>query len=210
MDKRRLVNIGLIGLSIALCWFFPLFHVRPLGGTESNDAGKPLVAPGLVDGSTPPVLSDYVRSAVELVELCNAFDADANKAKERFGKRTGLGGGFHFCVRGEGIVESIDEEQAILSVDGSPQRVRLELGPIIGNTVREAVGVKASEFKNSQEFNSFASQLNLQVEQKVIAPLRNHLQLGTHVQFVGCAKINSKSELDPLRLVPIEIMISPR
>ncbi len=107
-------------------------------------------------------------------------------------------------------MESIDDEQAVLSVDGSPRRVRLELGPIIGNTVREAVGVKASEFENSQEFNSFASQLNLQVEQQVISPIRDQLQLGTRVQFVGCAKINSKSELDPLRLVPIEIKTSPR
>lgn len=210
MNKRRIVNIGLIGLSIALCWFFPLFHVRPLGSSESKDTGEPLVAPSLGDRSSPPVLSDYVKSAVELVELCNSFDADANKAKERFGRRTGLGGGYHFCIRGEGIVESIDEEQAVLTVGGSSRRVRLELGPIIGNTVREAVGVKASEFKNSQEFNSFASQLNLQVEQHVIAPHRDQLQPGTRVQFVGCAKINSKSELDPLRLVPIEIKISPR
>ncbi len=210
MNKRRLVNIGLIGLSIALCWFFPLFQVRPLGGKESKDTGNPIVTPSSADRSTSPILSDYVRSAVELVELCNAFDADASKAKERYGRRSGLGGGFHFCVRGEGMVESIDDEQAVLSVDGSPRRVRLELGPIIGNTVREAVSVKASEFKNSQEFNSFASQLNLQVEQQVISPNRDQLQRGTRVQFVGCAKINSKSELDPLRLVPIEIKTSPR
>jgi predicted lipoprotein len=76
---------------------------------------------------------------------------------------------------------------------------------VVDNTIREAIGVKASDFANSQDFNAVSSELNRRVEQEVIAPNRAFLKVGMLVDFVGCAKIGGKSDLDPLGLIPIQL-----
>ncbi len=121
-----------------------------------------------------------------------------------------MGGAWYFCVQGAGIVESVDKARAVIAIAGTSRRVHLELGVAVDSTVREAVGVKASQFQNSQEFNAYSAELNRQVEEDVVALNRNALLQGAQVSFVGCAKVSGKSDLDPLRLIPIRLEITFR
>ncbi len=95
----------------------------------------------------------------------------------------------------------------VLRVANNPRRACLELGVVVDNTVREAVGVKASDFANSQDFNAISSELNRRVEQEVIAPNRALLKPGVVAEFVGCAKVGGRSDLDPLCLIPIRLEV---
>jgi len=193
---------------IGLCWFFPLFHIRPLGGDTQGGVSFQLANKTPASGE-PRKLEAYATTATEVLALWQAFYTDAAKAKKELGKQAGLGGAFFFCVRGKGTVESVEHDRVLLEVEGSPRRVCLELGVVVDNTVREAVGVKASDFNNSQDFNALSLDLNRQVEENVIAPNRELLKVGIQVDFVGCCKIGGKSDLDPLCLIPIQLSVSP-
>ena len=216
MSRRQSFLYG--GLFIAggiACWFFPLFHIRPLG-EERSTTGHQSGAP---DEPAPANPADFVKSfwagplragegATDVITLWKAFDANATNARTEYGHQAGLGGAWYFCVRGEGVVETVEKKQAILAVAGSSRHVRLDLGLVVDNTVREALGVKASSFANSQDFNAVSSELNRRVEQEVIPPNRPLLTPGAEVEFVGCAKIAGLSDLDLIRLIPVRLTIA--
>jgi hypothetical protein len=196
------------------CWFVPLFHIRPSGG-GATEVGKLSATPRK---SRPADPATYVSGfwdgplrtgdgGTEITRLWDAFEADTSKARSQYGRQAGLGGPWYFCVRGQGTVETVEKNRVVLRVASSPRRACLELGVVVDNTVREAVGVKASDFANSQNFNAISSELNGRVEQEVIAPNRALLKPGVIVEFVGCAKIGGKSDLDPLCLIPIRLEV---
>ncbi len=192
-------------------WFFPLFHVRPLNvdatESESQAARRPSAS---VDPSVyaSEVWSGPVRAgatSTSITELWGAFDADPANARTRYGRQPGLGGAWYFCVRGQGTVEAVDSTRVVLAIADCSRRVCLDLGVVVDNRVRDAIGVKASEFANSQAFNAVSSELNRRAEQDVIAANRDQLKKGMVVDFVGCAEVRGKSDLDPLSVVPIHI-----
>jgi predicted lipoprotein len=204
-----LLIVGGIG-----CWFLPLFHIRPLGG-GATEAGKRSATPRKSGPADPSAyVSDFWdgplrtgEAGTEITRLWDAFDEDTSKARIQYGRQAGLGGAWYFCVRGQGKVETVEKNRVVLRIANSPRRACLELGVVVDNTVREAVGVKASDFANSQNFNAISSELNGRVEQEVIAPNRPLLKPGVVVEFVGCAKIGGKSDLDPLCLIPIRLEV---
>ena len=204
MSHRQLIVCGSLLLSGGLaCWYFPLFHIRPIKSESSELAQN---APAKAGARKLDTLAAYA-TGTDVMQLWNAFDADLSKANSQYGRQAGLGGAWYFRVQGTGIVDSIEKNRLVLSIANSPRRVSLDMGVVVDSTVREAIGVKASEFANSQDFNAVSTELNRQVEQDVIAPNRERLTPGVSVSFVGCAKINGKSDLDPLRLIPIRIEI---
>lgn len=198
-----LISLFIVGSLV--CWFFPLFHIRILDRNSTNEASvsrgqKPRTT------SASQKLETY-GTATDIAELWTAFDVDASRARRRYGRQAGLGGAWYFCVHGYGTVQTIEDDQVFLSISGSAQRVGLELGLVVGNTVREAIGVKPSDFANSQDFNAVSSELNHHIEHEVIAPRRALLEKGVKIEFVGCAKISSKANLDTLLLTPIRLKI---
>ncbi|WP_197455995.1 DUF2291 family protein [Stieleria neptunia] len=146
-------------------------------------------------------------AATTITQLWDAFDADATVARSQYGQQAGLGGAWYFCVRGQGTVQVVEKDRVVLAVAESSRRVCLDLGVVVDNTVREAIGVKASDFANSQAFNAVSTELNLRVEKEVITEKRAFLKKDVIVDFVGCTKIGGKSDLDPLCLIPIQIHI---
>lgn len=184
-------------------WFFPLFHIRPLGAhlqakedRTTEQAGK----------AVPRKLAEYT-SGTLVNELWEKCDVDLAQAQKQLGQQVGLGGAWYFCVQGTGTIKAIASTSAEVAIEGSSRHVRLELDAVVDNTVRDSLGLKASQFLNSQEFNAFAAELNRQVEEDVIKPNRELLQPGVSVSFVGCAKIARKSDLEPLRLIPIRLAV---
>lgn len=214
MSRRQLLRGGiLVVIGGILCYLFPLFHVRRLGDTAEGNAGDSANRPGHADAAS------YVRQfwdgplrrgegATEVTQLWAAWDADRTKANRDYGRQVGLGGAWYFCVHGQGRIESIDRDRCSVALSATSRRVCIELGVIVDNTVRDAIGVNVNEFANSQEFNAVSAELNRRVEQDVIAPNRPLFTPGDAVTFIGCAKIDGKSDIDPLCIVPIRIDVA--
>lgn len=214
MSRARLITcVSLLIVGSLACWFFPVFHIRSLDGSPAESESK-----ATPDQSKPVDPTAYASeiwdgplragdTATEIAEFWSAFDADAAKAKTRYGRQPGLGGAWYFCLRGQGTVETVDKDRVVLAVTDRSRRICLELGVVVDNRVREAIGVKASDFANSREFNAVSSELNRRAEDEVIAANREKLKEGAVVEFVGCAEIRSKSDLALLRLVPIQLHV---
>lgn len=213
MSRTRLITCGsLLIVSGLICWFFPLFYIRTLDGVKTQGSNRATTP----RQSNPADPAAFVRefwdgpmrtgdAGTDIAQLWNAFDADATGARSQYGRQAGLGGAWYFCVRGQGTVETLEKDRVVLTVTDSSRRVCFELGVVVDNTVREAIGVKASDYANSQAFNAVSSELNLRVEHEVIAANRALLKEGEVVDFVGCAKIGGKSDLDPMLLIPIQL-----
>ena len=142
---------------------------------------------------------------LEITQLWQAYDADAEKVTQEYGRQIGLGGAAYFCVRGRGKIDAIEKNRCTVIVPGEPHQARLEIGVLVDNTVREAIGVNVNDFVNSQSFNAVSTELNRRVEEEVIEPIKDKLKVGAVVEFVGCTKIGRKSDLNPLCLVPIHL-----
>ncbi|MCC6511126.1 MAG: DUF2291 family protein [Pirellulaceae bacterium] len=224
MSRRWRTLSGLLVAFSILCWFLPLFHIRPLGGDETGQDLQATTEParsqqaGATQTNAEPTSAEPTSAGApgslalrakgtDVQQLWDAFDQDAVEARKQYGRQAGLGGAFYFCITGQGTIQSVEGDRVMITVDGSPRRVCLELGVVVGNTVREALGVKASDFKNSQEFNAVSTEFNRQVEQDIIAPNRDRLQPGALVQFTGCAKLGGQSDLNPICLVPIQLTV---
>jgi hypothetical protein len=215
VSRRRFILSALLLIAGGIvCWFFPLVHIRPLvkGATEAGETSASPRKSGPADPAA--YVSGFWNGPLrtgdggtEITQLWDAFDADTSHTRKQYGRQAGLGGAWYFCVRGRGTVETVEKDRAVLRVTNSPRRAYLELGMVVDNTVREAVGVKATDFANSQEFNAISSELNRRVEQEVIVPNRPLLKPGAIVEFFGCAKIGGKSDLDPLCLIPIRLEV---
>ena len=216
MSRRHWIVSGCVLLVGSLLFtFFPLFHIRPLqiGDGAQAQSGSPEQA---VNSSNPaPFVEEFWRGAlrrgegvVDISTFWNAVAKDSAAAKAQFGRQVGLGGAWYFCVQGSGTIDTIEKHQCLISILGSSQKACLKLGVIVDNTVRESIGVNVSDFANSQDFNELSSLLNQRIEKEIIAPNKPHLSPGAAVSFVGCAKIRTDDDLDPLCLVPIHLQIA--
>lgn len=206
MTRARWIVWGssLAGLGV-LCYCFPLFHVRRVGEmsiateTPSSQPADPIAFVHRFWNSP----QRRGEGATEANHLLDALDADAVGAKAEFGNQVGLGGAWYFLVHGAGVVEQVADAQCTVRLSDSKRSVELELGVVVGNTVRDAIDVDVNNFANSQNFNAVSAELNRLVESKVIQPFRADLQVGVTVKFVGCAKIAKASDRRPLHIVPI-------
>jgi predicted lipoprotein len=215
MSRGRVMVGGvLLVVGIIVCYFFPLFHIRPIGSGLAESSGQS--ATSSQSGARDPAA--YVRNiwegrlrtgtgATEITQLWNAYDADKASAQRKYGRQVALGGAWYFCIRGQGTVTSVEKNRCIVAVAESPRHACLDLGVIVDNTVRDAVGADVNDFANAQDFNAVSSELNRRVELDVIAPNRPLLEPGVRVEFVGCAKIGGDLDLDPLCLVPIRLVV---
>lgn len=215
--KRNPWTVAAVALIAAaiLFYFYPLFHIQPRGSAAEATAEQSAQTPEANAISPAAFVEEFWKSplrggedAVLVPELWKAFDADATQAKAKYGRQAGLGGAWYFLVRGEGSVESVEKSRCTLEIAKTTRKVEIALGVIVGNTVREAIAVDVNQFANSQDFNALSSELNRRVEEEVIGETRQLMQVGSKVNFVGCTKVESDSDMDTLRLIPIELVVA--
>ncbi|TWU25564.1 DUF2291 family protein [Bythopirellula polymerisocia] len=204
-----------------LLYFFPLVRIRKLGsaatpGLVSNTQSEPEIA--APNGTPPPQITTFVETlwserlpqaagnAASVDDVLAMAATDADRARSEFGREVGLGGPTFLFLRGRGRIESFNEDECHLIIEGQKQSVTLEIGILLGNAVRDATGlVSIGEFPNSQEFNRLSAELNQRCESEVISPVRDSLAVGALVEFVGCGEVRKNNDFDPLRLVPIQL-----
>jgi predicted lipoprotein len=203
-----------VAIVAAVLWcFFPPFRIKRIG-----DVGSPRPAP--VGASTPVNVADYAEEfwndrlpgafgkAVDIEELAAAVDRDAVQARSKYGRQVGLGGACFLFVRGAGQVEEAAADYCTLKIGEGPRRVRIRMGVVVGNVVRDSTGlVDVNQFANSQDFNNVSAELNGRVETSVIAPARERLRTAARVRFVGCARVSSDGDFDSLMVIPVHLDI---
>ncbi|QEG34161.1 DUF2291 family protein [Bythopirellula goksoeyrii] len=206
-----------------LLYFFPLFRISKLGSSPTSALDSK--ARSVLDTASPKKLSSpdvttYIEklwtdrlpeaagNAASVDEVLAMAAADPARARQEYGREVGLGGPTFFFLRGRGRIESVDQDECLVIIEGQSQPIVLEIGILLGNAVRDATGlVNVGEFPNSQEFNRLSAELNERCESQVIRPVRDFLVVGTHVKFVGCGEVRNNKDFDPLKLIPVQLTV---
>lgn len=209
--SRRTVIFKWGGISVAvvlLLYFMPLVRVLPLASTQRDAPQTAFNAPQFVDGFWPGALMTAAENAVDVVDLRAALRADPAAAARRHGYRLGLSGIAAYLTRGEGRVVSATAEAVDIAVGDSDQvAVRIEIGPVFGNALRDGSGqLDVSRFSNTRDFNDISSEINRRVEEQILPQLQAGAVVGASVHFAGGVELSDSADpAAPLLLVPVVI-----
>lgn len=197
---------GLLIGGVILLYFVPLFHVVPLDQSNASTGDEPFDASEEIETFWREQLPAVIAGAVAVEQLQAARREDPSAAADRFGHRLGLGGRACYLVSGIGEVQNLTARSVEIQTAGG-DRVVIGLGPVFGNTIREASGVfDVNEFANSQEFNALSTELNQRIEDRVLSSLREESEVGRRIRFVGGVEISDTDAIGkPLKLVPLSI-----
>jgi predicted lipoprotein len=150
-------------------------------------------------------------SAVEINSFIKMLKENPKAVFEKYAKTQGIGNISFFLVKGEGIIESANEDDVLVTVKSATGEIQLKLntGIYFGNAVRDVTGkISMGDFKNTMDFNSVSTELNKIVSTQVIQPFKAKAVKGTTVQFVGCAEINKEQvKIDNIELLPVKISL---
>jgi len=206
--KRAGYIIALLILFSVLCKFFPLFHIISLKRAEIEKN------PGVFNATnfantfwSEKLLKSFVH-ATGVKELLFAIRTDPAGAQKKYARSLSLGGGYFYYLHGQGRVLSVNDNGIALAIDtgATNAEVVLETGMIFGNAVRDGTGLlNASDYPNLEDFNNVSAELNKLVQSRVLPVLRTHAQVGSMINFVGCAEVDEDTtDLNPLQVVPIQ------
>lgn len=182
---------GLGALAVG-CWFFPLFHVKPLAPAATAvpaTGGAGFDAKAAAQEFWRERLIPAAAKAAELAPVVQALRADPEAARKRFGKPAGVGVDYFF-IRGRGRILARERNVLRIAVEGAPNEVvSLRIGPVFGNTVRDGTGLlDVNAFPGLQEFNALSAELNTLVESRVLLRLRETAKPEMTVEFAGCVE----------------------
>lgn len=195
---------------VALCMVFPPVRLVPRHHVQARVAATVFDARVFVaEFWTNQLLPACVR-ATDLRVLLAALQTNPVTAGRQLGRCFGVSRQWYFFVRGVGRVLCVGPDAVALGVDEDPEPdVLIELGPVFGNTVRDATGLlDVNRFPNSQDFNQISAELNRKIETEVLPLVQAGAQPGRIVRFCGCAEVDPESgKLLPLRVIPVEVSI---
>ncbi len=206
--KRAVGIIATLILFGVLCLFFPLFHIVPLQRAEAEKSAGLFDAAKFADSFWSEKLLKSFDHATDVKELMAAIRLDPAAAQKKYARTLSLGGGCFYYLRGEGRVLATNDSglSLVITTGATNVEVVLETGMIFGNAVRDGTGLlNASDYPNLQDFNNISAELNKLAEARVLPTLRDHAQVGSVINFVGCAEVDDETtDLNPLQVVPVQ------
>jgi predicted lipoprotein len=208
--KRIAVMFALLIAAVGVLWLFPLFHIVRTDELQAARQRTAFDASTFAQSFWTERLTPSLAEAADAAELVAAFRQDPQLAREKFGRKVGVGRTRLFVLRGSGTISAVEAKgvQVSLQNEGEPD-IQLRTGLLFGNTIRDASGLlDASDFANSQHFNNISTELNRIVEASVITKLKEQAAPGRKIQFVGCAELaDGAGEVLPLRVIPLDVQI---
>lgn len=195
---------------VVLCVVFPPVRIVSRHRIQARVAATVFDARAFVATFWTNQLLPACSRAVDAHALLVALRTNPAMAGRELGRCFGVGRQWYFFLRGAGRVLDVCPDAVALGVDDDPEPdVLIELGPVFGNTVRDATGLlDVNRFPNSQDFNQISAELNRKIETEVLPLVRAGAQPGRVVRFCGCAEVDPESgKLLPLRVIPVEVSI---
>jgi len=149
-------------------------------------------------------------SAVEITSFVQQLKTDATATVAKYAKSQGIGNTAYVLVKGEGIVNAINEDDVLLLVKPGTQEIKVKIntGIYFGNAVRDVTGkIKMGDFTNTMDYNNVSVELNKIVRSKIVMPFKANTKKGQLVQFTGCIELNTeKINADDITVLPVKII----
>jgi predicted lipoprotein len=149
-----------------------------------------------------------IRDAPDILTVLDLLQSNPEQAFDRMGRELGISGTRYFMVKGEGIIDSVEEESLRIQLD---QDVRIELatGFIFGNAIRDGSGVvDIDEFVNMTDFNMVSIALNRRVKEEVVPRLVRSARPDVSLEFAGAFEMREDQPyIHSIRIIPVFVKL---
>lgn len=205
MKKSLKYSLGAIAAIIIIFLSLDIQKLDEFNAENTNTEFNAIeYAHDVWENSIPNALND----APDIIPLLLMLETNQQKAFKDFGRKLGISNTRYFIAKGEGVIQSVEDEYIIVQMIDSHQ-IELETAFIFGNTMRDGSGVvDINDFVNMTDFNQVSVVLNKLVKEEVIAGLKEEAQPGLVVEFVGTFEINENNiEINSIRTIPVSIRL---
>ncbi len=150
-----------------------------------------------------------ISQAAPLLPLTNMLHNDPEKAFTDFGQKLGISGTWYFMVQGAGVIEAVEEENLLVTMNGEFQ-TRIATSFIFGNAIRDGSGaVNINEFLNMTDFNNVSIEINNLVRNNTVPILKENAKPGMKLQFAGAFEIKEDQiDVQSIRIIPVSVILS--
>ncbi len=151
-------------------------------------------------------LPAILKETPAIIPLIEMLQTNKEKAFDEFGKKLGISKTWYFMAKGEGVIESVEEDFLRVNIDEN-RKIQLATSFIFGNAVRDASGaVNIDDFINMTDFNNVSVALNKLVKVNVAGELKKSAKQGMRLKFAGAFEINEENtDLSSIRVIPVSV-----
>lgn len=194
----------ILGVPAVLLVLFFSFDIKKLDEYKAADTTVTFNADEYARDVWNNELPLAVKDALEIDLLNDLLENEPAQAFEEFGRKLGISKTWYFLTKGEGIVESVEDE--FIRVNTGPgKQVKIATAFIFGNAVRDGSGVvDIDEFVNMTDFNNVSVVLNDIVREEVALELKSKAKPGMKLEFAGAFEIKEDElNTDSIRIIPV-------
>jgi len=186
-------------------------YIKKLDEVKAEATGKQFDAAFYARTYLEDKLPPGLEKATDINLLTLLLQKDRQGAFDRYSHALGIGNIRFFLVRGQGLITSIDENDAYVLVrsDSLSQVVPIATEYVFGNAIRDASGlININEFSNTMDFNNVSAEINKMIRTKVLPPFKARERKGMAVSFTGAVELNKAHPgMDHMEVMPITLKV---
>jgi predicted lipoprotein len=205
---RKPIKYSLWTFAVLLILFLSL-DIRKLEEVRSNSKTEVFDATAYAREFFINKLPTVIENAPEINLLIEMLENEPQQALENFGKKLGIAKTWYFMVKGEGVVESVEEENVHVTIS-EDFKTRVATAFIFGNAIRDGSGVvDIDDFLNMTDFNNVSIAINTIVKKEVVTPTRKIVEPGMILEFAGAFEIKEDDiDVQSIRIIPVALNLT--
>ncbi len=205
---QKPIKYSLWTLAVLLILFLSL-DIRKLEEVRSNSKTEVFDATAYAREFFINKLPTVIENAPEINLLIEMLENEPQQALENFGKKLGIAKTWYFMVKGEGVVESVEEENVHVTIS-EDFKTRVATAFIFGNAIRDGSGVvDIDDFLNMTDFNNVSIAINTIVKKEVVTPTRKIVEPGMILEFAGAFEIKEDDiDVQSIRIIPVALNLT--
>jgi predicted lipoprotein len=205
---QKPIKYSLWTFAVLLILFLSL-DIRKLEEVRSNSKTEVFDATAYAREFFINKLPTVIENAPEINLLIEMLENEPQQALENFGKKLGIAKTWYFMVKGEGVVESVEEENVHVTIS-EDFKTRVATAFIFGNAIRDGSGVvDIDDFLNMTDFNNVSIAINTIVKKEVVTPTRKIVEPGMILEFAGAFEIKEDDiDVQSIRIIPVALNLT--
>ena len=206
MNKPLKYSLGILAILLILVFSF---DIKKLDEYKAADTTLTFDAVEYAHDAWNNEIPLAVKDALEIDLLIDLLENEPEQAFNEFGRKLGISKTYYFLTKGEGTVESVEDEFIWVNT-GPEKQVKVATAFIFGNAVRDGSGVvDIDEFVNMTDFNNVSVIINDIIREEVVTELKSKVKPGMKLEFAGAFEIQEDViNTDSIRIIPVSTELS--
>lgn len=205
-QKRKTLKYGFIGL-ISVFLIYHSIDIESLDSRidDNTDEDVAQLAEAYFSNTLPSVLENAPTPCMLIRALSGEDDHDWGT----YGKQTNIGNRYYFLVRGEGVVQEIEDSFVLVAFGEGEEACSLRMATVyvFGNEIRDASGeLRLQDVGELEKFNTVSELINKKVRDEIVPEFLKEVQVGQKIQLAGAFALNRRTGVtDDVEIMPIHV-----